>query len=236
MEMKEAIFRSLRWMGLEWDEEVVYQSDRIELYKTVCEDLVQRGHAYPCFCSADEIRLRRGIGSKDRREYQYDRRCRNLSRPEVEEKIACGTSRTIRFRVPDGETAFQDAIRGRVVFQNKEIDDFIILRSDRTPVYQVAVVTDDHDMGITHVIRGDDHLSNTPKQVMLYHAMGWTVPLFAHVPMILRSDKKRLSKRHGATSVEEYKKGGFLPQALLNIWRCSDGLPAMTVRSWTWGK
>lgn len=213
-EMTEAILRSLRWLGLVWDEEPVYQSTRLERYRAVCKELVRKGSAYPCFCTPEELAEKRG---ETKEEYKYDRKCVGLSEKEVREKRDLGVPRTIRFFVPEGETTFDDAVRGRVTVQNKEIDDFIILRSDESPVYQVAVVVDDHDMGITHVIRGDDHLSNTPKQILIYRAVGWEVPEFAHVPMILGSDKKRLSKRHGAASVEEYREAGFLPQTVVNF-------------------
>jgi len=213
-EMTGMILRSLQWLGLEWDEAPVYQSARIEKYTSVCEELVRRGFAYPCFCTVEELAKKREAAQ---REYKYDRKCLQLSKNEVQEKLKRGVSRAIRFRVPDGETTFDDSIRGTVTLRNEEIDDFILLRSDNTPVYQVAVVVDDHDMGITHVIRGDDHLSNTPKQIMIYEAMGWSVPKFAHVPMILGPDRKRLSKRHGATSVEEYRTEGFLSQAVVNF-------------------
>jgi len=216
-EMIEIILRSLKWLGLNWDGEPIYQSTRIERHREIAAELVRRGVAYPCFCTPEELKGKRELALRTTGEYKYDRKCYNLSRNEVEEKLKKDIPRVIRFHVPEGETTFIDGIRDRVTVQNQEIDDFIILRSDNTPVYQIAVVIDDHDMGITHVIRGDDHLSNTPKQILIYQAMGWTVPGFAHVPMILGPDKKRLSKRHGATSVEEYKKAGYLPQAVVNF-------------------
>ena len=213
-ELTEVILRSLRWLGLAWDDDPVRQSTRMQRYREVCEKLVEKGWAYPCFCSSEALEKRR---QKAGAAYTYDRRCLALSEQEIRERLDRGIPRAIRLRVPDGETTFQDAVRGTVIVQNKQIDDFILLRSDETPVYQVAVVVDDHEMGITHVIRGDDHLSNTPKQILIYQAMEWDIPTFAHVPMILGPDKKRLSKRHGATSVEEYEKAGFLPQAVVNF-------------------
>jgi len=216
-EMTEVILQSLKWLGLDWDGEPIYQSTRIERHRKIAAELVRTGAAYPCFCTPEELRQKKERALRTTGEYKYDRKCYHLSREEVEEKVRKGVPRVIRFHVPEGETTFVDGIRGRVTVQNQEIDDFIILRSDNTPVYQLAVVVDDHDMGITHVIRGDDHLSNTPKQILLYQAMGWTTPSFAHVPMILGPDKKRLSKRHGATSVEEYRKAGYLPQAVVNF-------------------
>lgn len=229
--MTEAIFRSLEWLGLHWDEEPVFQSARIEKYKAVCEELICLGKAYYCFCTPEELEKKRAMAKA---EYKYDRACLSLSAEDVNQRLRSDASRTVRIKVPDGEITFKDHVRGTVTVQNREIDDFILLRSDGQPVYQVAVVVDDHDMGITHVIRGDDHLSNTPKQIFLYRALGWNVPEFAHVPMILGPDKKRLSKRHGATSVEEYQKAGFLPQALVNTlalvgWSPGDDREMMTL-------
>ncbi|HEX9935402.1 MAG TPA: glutamate--tRNA ligase, partial [bacterium] len=209
----EAIFRSLQWLGLQWDETPVHQSSGIERHRAACDALVRQGKAYFCFCPPDLLALKRDAA---RETYKYDRTCLALTPKEVEERVRSGASKAVRFRIPEGQTEFMDHVRGRVEVQNREIDDFVLLRSDGHPVYQIAVVADDHAMGVTHVIRGDDHLSNTPKQILLYKALGWAVPEFAHVPMILGPDKKRLSKRHGATSVEEYRSGGILPEALVN--------------------
>jgi glutamyl-tRNA synthetase len=216
-EMTEVILRSLKWLGLEWDEEPVFQAARTDRHLKVCLDLLQSGAAYPCFCTPDELRVKREHSLKQSGEYRYDRHCLQLSPEEAKDKLKRGMLHTLRFRVPEGETCFEDKIRGRVTVNHEEIDDFIILRSNNTPVYQIAVVVDDHDMEITHVIRGDDHLSNTPKQVLIYRALGWPLPEFAHVPMILGPDKKRLSKRHHAVSVEEYASSGFLPQTVVNF-------------------
>ena len=215
--LTEQILRSLRWLGLDWDEPPVHQSGRMARYREVCDTLAQNGWAYPCFCSAEEIKEKREKAIKETGEYHYDRKCYGLSPSEIKERTSAGETYALRFRVPEEDVRFDDAVRGSVTVQSKEIDDFIILRSDGTPVYQIAVVVDDHDMEITHVIRGDDHLSNTPKQILIYRAMGWDLPAFAHVPMILGADKKRLSKRHGATSVEEYQTTGTLPEALVNF-------------------
>jgi glutamyl-tRNA synthetase len=212
--MTQAIFRSLTWLGLKWDEEPVFQSSNTIRHREVCKELISSGKAYYCFCPPEELEKKRATAKA---EYKYDRTCLRLSAGDVDERLRSGVSRAVRIRVPEGETSFEDHVRGIVTVQNREIDDFILLRSDGQPVYQVAVVADDHDMGITHVIRGDDHLSNTPKQVLLYRALGWSLPEFAHVPMILGADKKRLSKRHGATSVEEFEKAGYLPGALVNF-------------------
>ncbi len=211
------IFDSLRWLGLVWDEDPIYQSHRILRYQKICQDLLKKGKAYYCFCTQEELDKKRLIARKEKSEYQYDRKCLKLSDDIVHDKLSKGIPRTIRFHVPEGQITVQDMIHGSVVIQHSEIDDFILLRSDGQPVYHLAVVVDDHDMQITHVIRGDDHLSNTPKQILLYQAMEWLVPSFAHVPLILGSDQKRLSKRHGAVSVEVYREKGYFPDALLNF-------------------
>lgn len=206
-ELVENILLSLSWMGISWDESPVYQSMHKERHKEICQWLLHNGYAYRCFCASQE----------NASSFMYDRRCRFLTPEEIQKNLSLGLPYALRFRVPEGHTEFFDHIRGKVIVQNKEIEDFVLLRSDGTPVYQVAVVVDDHDMGITHVIRGEDHLSNTPKQILLYQALGWEIPEFAHVPMILGPDKKRLSKRHAAISMEEYKRQGVLPQAFVNF-------------------
>lgn len=216
-EMEENILNGLRWLGLLWDGEPAYQSTHRPRHEQACRLLLQKGSAYPCFCDPEELKKMREAASRDGLEYRYEQTCLRLVKSDVEAKMRSDVPYAIRFRIPEGKTTFRDRIRGEVTVDHAEIDDFVMLRSDGSPVYQVAVVVDDHDMGITHVIRGDDHLSNTPKQILLYQALGWPVPEFAHVPMILGSDKKRLSKRHGATSIEEYRKQGFLPDALRNF-------------------
>lgn len=216
-ELTETIIKSLQWLGLIWDGNVVYQSQRIYLYRDVCDKLLQSGKAYRCFCSAEELGKKKEQAKKENRDFKYDRFCASISENEVREKLQQNIPFTVRFRIPEGKTVIQDLVHGKIVINNDDIEDFIILRSDGSPVYQVAVVVDDHEMGITHVIRGDDHLSNTPKQILLYQALQWSVPEFAHVPLILGPDKKRLSKRHGATSVEAYQQNGYLPEALLNF-------------------
>ncbi len=214
--MVDAILGGLSWLGIDWDEEPVFQSSHLDRYREIAEDLVNSGHAYYCFCSQERLEKIRKEREGDRSAYFYDGHCRNLSPEEVQEKLEQKIPAVVRFKTEPGKTNFNDEVRGSLIFDNKEIDDFIILRSDKIPTYHLAVVVDDHDMGITHVIRGDDHLTNTPKQVMLYQALGWEIPVFAHVPLILGSDRKRMSKRHGATSVVEYKEMGYLPQALFN--------------------
>jgi glutamyl-tRNA synthetase len=227
-EMTENILDSLRWLGLSWEGEPVRQSARRLQHEAACRDLLRRGLAYPCFCDPDELRKKKENAPQSGAEYRYDRNCLSVPKGDAEEKMRRGVPYAVRFRIPEGKTVFRDLVRGTVTFDNAEIDDFVLLRSDGSPVYQAAVVVDDRDMGITHVIRGDDHLSNTPKQILLYQALGWPVPEFGHVPMILGPDKKRLSKRHGATSVEEYRRRGILPETLRNFlallgWSPGDG-------------
>ncbi len=214
--MVSAIYDGLTWLGLEWDENPVFQSSRLEEYRQACEQLVREGKAYYCFCSPQRLEQLRASDSKERGAYFYDGHCRNLSDQERQDRLANKEPRVIRFRVEPGKTEFVDLIRGPVTFDNREIDDFVILRSDNIPTYHLAVVVDDVAMKISHVIRGDDHLTNTPKQVLLYRAFGWKVPQFAHVPLILGEDKKRLSKRHGAASVSDYRENGYLPEAVFN--------------------
>jgi glutamyl-tRNA synthetase len=209
-ESVQAIFDGLRWLRIDWDEGPFFQSQRTELYRKAVEELVQRGEAYRCYCTAEELERKREAALREGRKPAYDRTCRNRTdrpdRPFV-----------LRFRAPErGETAFQDIIKGRVAFQNEELDDLIIARSDGSPTYNFCVVVDDHEMAITHVIRGEDHVNNTPKQIQLYQAMGYPVPEFAHVPLILGLDRSRLSKRHGATSVTAYRDQGFFPEAMTN--------------------
>lgn len=218
-EMSAAILEGMRWLGLDWDEGPVHQADGIERHRADVQRLLDSGHAYRCFCSSEDLQQRReaaeaagGPGS-----FRYDRRCALLETDEVGRRIEEGEPHTIRFRVPEGETEWDDIVHGPTRFRNREIDDFIILRTDGTPIYNLAVVSDDVQMRITHVIRGDDHLSNTPRQLMLYRALAAPEPHFAHVPMILGADGRRLSKRHGAMSIDEYRKAGILPQALVNF-------------------
>jgi glutamyl-tRNA synthetase len=207
----DSIMEGMRWLNLEWEEGPYRQTDRFAIYKEYAEKLVAEGKAYYCYCSPEELEQRRKEAMAAGKSLKYDGRCRNLKEPVP------GRQPAIRFRMPqEGETLVDDLIKGRTVFENAQLDDLIIMRSDGTPTYNFTVVVDDVDMNITHVIRGDDHLNNTPKQLHIYKALGYTVPLFAHLPMILGSDKARLSKRHGATSVIAYKDMGYLPDALVN--------------------
>lgn len=208
----DAILESLRWLGLDWDEGPFFQSQRGDLYRAHAERLLSAGHAYRCYCSAQELEQQRQAAQASGRRPMYDRRCRQRSAPPAPD-----APYTIRFKAPlTGETVVADAIRGNVVFQNTEMDDLIIVRSDGSPTYNFCVVVDDATMAITHNIRGEDHLPNSPKQVLIYEALGYTPPIFVHVPLVLGLDRARLSKRHGATSVLSYRDDGYLPQALNN--------------------
>src|SRR5579862_3989901 len=217
-EMVEGILIGMRWLGLNWDEGPFYQSQRLDLYRQTGEQLLSSGHAYRCFCTKAELEQRRAAAVAAGRPPMYDRRCRAIDPAVAAERKAAGEACAIRFAVPDGgSTGFDDAVFGRVEFANAEIEDFVLLRSDGIPTYHLSVVADDIDMRLTHIIRGADHISNTPKQVLQYSALGAELPIFAHVPLILGPDKTRLSKRHGATSVMAYKEMGILPEAFRNF-------------------
>ena len=207
----EAILDGLRWAGLDWDEGPHRQSDRLDLYRQKAMELLDRGQAYWCVCTPEELEARRKEAQAKGESLKYDGRCRERGLAAPTEPAA------LRFRSPqEGQTVVEDLIKGSITFDNAVLDDLIILRSNGYPTYNLSVVIDDALMGITHVIRGDDHVNNTPRQVPLFKALEYPVPKFAHVPMILGSDKSRLSKRHGATSVLAYQEMGYLPQALVN--------------------
>jgi glutamyl-tRNA synthetase len=212
-----AIFEGLQWLGLDWDEDVVYQSQGLERHRADAEQLLGEGLAYRCFCTPEELREQREAADRRKESFKYDRRCDRLPRAEVERRIAEHLPFAVRFRVPEGTTEWDDLVHERIAFPNKDIEDFVILRSDGTPIYNMAVVSDDIAMRITLVMRGDDHISNTPKQILLYRALGAAPPRFAHVPMIHGIDGKKLSKRHGATAVADYQKEGILPSAMVNF-------------------
>jgi glutamyl-tRNA synthetase len=217
-ELSEQIIRSLEWLKMQPDEPIVYQSDRIERYREAIIQLVKTKKAYYCFETAEELEQKRKVAKEKNLDYyKYDRSALQLSEDKIKNYLDEGREYTIRFYVPDGVTVFEDIVHGNTSFSNAEIDDFVILRSDGSPVYQIAVVVDDHDMNITHIIRGDDHLSNTPKQILLYQALNWDIPKFAHLPMILDEDKKKLSKRRNPVAVEEYRDKGYLSEALFNF-------------------
>ena len=209
-ESTRAILDAMTWLGLNWDEGPFFQAERVGIHRQMVEKLVDEGKAYWCTCSQEELEAKRKTALAEGRKPKYDGTCRDRH-------LAPTPGAVVRFRCPEGgATLMRDLIKGNIVFQNEELDDLIIQRADGYPTYNFAVVVDDAQMGITHVIRGDDHVNNTPRQILLYEALGFPVPLFAHVPMILGSDKARLSKRHGATSVMAYQDMGYLPEALVN--------------------
>ncbi len=217
-EMVDGILEGMRWMGLDWDEGPFFQSQRMEMYRAAAAGLVASGHAYYCFCSRELLEKRRTAAQAEGRDPTYEGTCRRIAPEEARRRRDAGEPCAVRFAVPQGgSTAFDDAVFGRVEFANTQIEDFVLLRSDGVPTYHLSVVVDDVDMRITHIIRGADHISNTPKQVLLYGAFGAQLPVFAHVPLILGPDKTRLSKRHGATSVTAYRDEGFLPEAFRNF-------------------
>ncbi len=209
-ESSRQILDAMEWLGLDWDEGPFYQSERLDLYRSYVNKLLDEGKAYWCECTPEELEERRKIALGKGGKPKYDGTCRSKG-------LGPGPGRVVRFNLPpSGVTSFDDMIKGRITVDNSELDDLILIRSDGMPTYNLTVVIDDADMNITHVIRGDDHVNNTPRQVQLYAALGFDIPVFAHVPMILGSDKTRLSKRHGATSVTAYKDMGYLPEALVN--------------------
>jgi glutamyl-tRNA synthetase len=218
----DAILEAMTWLGLSYDEGPIYQTDRFDLYKQKVQQLLDEGRAYRCYCSAEEIDAKRELAKQEGRKPKYDGTCRNRTdQPDA--------PFVVRFKLPEDrdETTFNDRIKGPITFRHEELDDLIIQRTDGTPTYNFVVVIDDAEMDISLIIRGDDHVNNTPRQVLLYEALGYAIPEFAHVPMILGADKKRLSKRHGATSVMAYQEMGYLPEALVNYlarlgWSCGD--------------
>src|SRR5438477_7875473 len=212
-----AIFEGLEWLGLAWDEAVVHQGANLAQHRADAQRLLERGAAYRCFCTPDEIEARRREAEASGDAFKYDRRCDRLPADELARRVAAGMPFVVRFRVPDGETSWDDVVHGVITFPNKDIEDFVVLRSDGTPIYNMAVVSDDIAMRITLVMRGDDHISNTPKQILLYEALGASLPQFAHLPNVNGPDGKKLSKRHGATAVGDYQHMGILPQAMVNF-------------------
>ena len=219
-EFESSILDGMRWLGLNWNEEPAYQSQRMELYREHVQKLLKEGKAYPCTCTPEELEARRQQALKEGRKPKYDGACRKG--PAHPDRPAA-----TRFRAPtEGTTEFHDICRGTIRFENKELDDLVIARSDGTPTYNLTAVVDDVDMEITHIIRGDDHINNTPRQVLLYQALGYPVPEFAHLPMIHGPDGKKLSKRHGTTSAMEYKQMGYLPDAMVNY---------LARLGWSWG-
>ncbi|MBE2226637.1 MAG: glutamate--tRNA ligase [Ignavibacteria bacterium] len=216
-ELSEQIIRSMDWLGMAPDEPIVYQALNIKRHKEVTYELLKTGNAYYAFETAEELDEQRKQAQKNKVNFKYNRASLNLDDAVIKKYLSEGKPYAIRFKVPEGVTEFNDIVHGKTSFNNSDVDDFVILRSDGSPVYMIAVVVDDHDMSITHIIRGDDHLSNTPKQILLYKAMGWEVPEFAHLPMILDEEKKKLSKRRSPVGVEDYNYKGYLPEAMFNF-------------------
>lgn len=225
-EAYQAIYDALRWLGLDWDEgpdvggpyAPYIQSQARERYQAAAQELLDRGAAYLCFCSPERLEAVRREQEARKEPPRYDRRCRDLSEGERQAYLAQGITPVVRFKTPlTGQTTFHDYLRGEITFDNSTLDDFIILKSDGFPTYHLAHMVDDHLMKITHVMRGDEWISSAPRHVLLYQAFGWEMPIFVHLPRILGKDRTKLSKRHGATSISEYRRQGYLPDALFNF-------------------
>ncbi|HXW83422.1 MAG TPA: glutamate--tRNA ligase [Candidatus Binataceae bacterium] len=223
LESIQGIVADLNWLGMEWDEgppdAQYFQTNRIERHREAALKLLRARKAYPCYCTAEELDAKRKLAEKEHRKPVYDRKCRKLDFSadlQLPDRNA-GRNYTLRFAMPlDGETVLDDLVKGRTVFENAELDDLIIVRSDGTPIYNFASVLDDADLGITHIVRGDDHVPNTPRQIQMFLALGFTPPAFAHLPQVMGPDGAKLSKRHGATSVAQYREGGYFPEAVVN--------------------
>jgi glutamyl-tRNA synthetase len=232
-EMVEGIVQGLSWLGMDWEEGPFFQTQRLDLYRQVAAKLVASGDAYYCFCTKDDLERRRAAATAEGRPLKYEGSCRKIGAEEAGRRVAAGETGAVRFAIPEGgATSFDDAVFGRIEFAHSELEDFVLLRGDGGPTYHLSVVADDIDMRMTHIIRGADHISNTPKQVLLYQALGAALPTFAHVPLILGADKTRLSKRHGATSVMAYRDEGIVPEAFRNFlallgWTPPEGTPEM---------
>ncbi|HYK65710.1 MAG TPA: glutamate--tRNA ligase [Patescibacteria group bacterium] len=217
------ILTDLKWLGMEWDEgppdPEYFQTNRIDRYREAARKLLRERKAYPCYCTAEELDAKRKQAEREHRKPVYDRKCRELDFPAdlpLPDKSA-GRNYTIRFAMPlDGETVVDDLVKGRMVFQNSELDDLIIVRSDGSPIYNFASILDDVELRVTHIVRGDDHVPNTPRQMQMAYALGFTPPAFAHLPQVMGPDGSKLSKRHGSTSVVAYREAGYFPEALLN--------------------
>lgn len=215
-EMSQGIVQGLKWLEIDWDEGPFLQSERLDVYRDKAEGLVQKGHAYFCYCLPQEIKKRKEGAFSKGQYWEYDRLCLNISEEKRKRFESEGRPRAIRFLVPDGEIKYTDLIHGTISVQNTNIEDFVLLRSDGLPTYHLSVVVDDIDQRITHIIRGDDHISNTPKQILIYQAFNSSPPEFAHLALILGPDRKKISKRHGVTSVLQFRDEGYFPLALLN--------------------
>jgi glutamyl-tRNA synthetase len=214
----ENIIEALKWYGLDFDGKPVYQSKRLDIYKKYIEQLIEQGNAYYCFCSAERLAEVRKIQEVNKQATKYDGLCRSLSADEVKKKLDAGEPHVVRLKVPaEGSTEFDDIIYGHISVENKNIDDQVLLKSDGYPTYHLANIVDDHEQDVTHVIRAEEWLPSTPKHILLYKAFGWQPPKFAHLPMVLGSDRSKLSKRHGAVPALEYKDKGYLPEAIINF-------------------
>lgn len=209
-EYTDSILASMKWLGLDWDGDLTYQSQRKDVYNKYVDKLLETGHAYYCDCSVEEVEAMREVARAKGEKPRYNGKCR-------ERRLGYAEGRVVRLKVPaEGRVVFDDMVKGPIAVDVNELDDMVLRRADGMPTYNMAVVVDDYEMGVTHVVRGDDHVSNTPKQILIYQALGLTVPTFGHVPMILGPDKQKLSKRHGARAVVEYQQDGLLPEALVN--------------------
>jgi len=215
-ENENKLLEDLKWLGVEWDEGPYRQSERINIYKNYAHKLVNEGKAFFCFCTDEELEEKRKRAEQEGRPPHYDGTCKRLTKDEIEERLKKGVSHTVRFKVKPGDIEFEDLIKDNIVMKEGMFGDFVILRSNGMPVYNFAVVVDDALMGVTHIIRAEEHLSNTARQILIYEALGFKTPYFSHTPLILAEDGSKLSKRHGATSVAEYREKGYLPDALFN--------------------
>lgn len=215
-DMVKSILEGFKWLNLNWDEEVLYQSDHFDEYRKHAENLLQNGKAYWCYCTPEEIKERKEKAINTGRKWIYDRRCYDLTEEEKKKFESEERPKALRFYVPPGKTTYNDLIHGEITRENAEIEDFVIIKSDGSPAYNHSVVVDDHNMEISHVLRGDDHISNTFKQILLYRANEWELPEFGHIPLILGTDGSKLSKRHGAVSISHYREQGIFPEALIN--------------------
>lgn len=233
-EMVEAIVNSLKWLGLNWDEGPYFQSQRMALYQEYVARFLKTNHAYRCFCTPSELAAKRQEAEKNKTTYLYDRTCLQLSDSGIQQKLDAGMPFAVRLRVSEGETRFDDLVYGEMVRQNRDIEDMVVCRSDGRPVYNFAVVVDDHEMGITDIIRGNDHQTNTFKQVLIYKALGLTPPRFAHLPLIFDNQRKKISKRDKAANASDYGTEGYLPEAVVNYlsllgWSPKDDREVLTI-------
>lgn len=228
-EFEENILAGIKKLGMSWDGEVIRQSERTSIYTKYLHELLDTGHAYFCFASSEELDMLRKEADAQKKPFRYPNIWRNKTKEEVQAKLDAGEKYVIRFKIPEhrGDISFDDSVRGNITISANELDDFVIAKNFETPLYNFCVVVDDHEMNISHVIRGEDHIPNTPKQIVLYEAFGWNIPIFAHIPLILNADKSKLSKRKNDVSVDNYLADGYLPEALINFlallgWNTSD--------------